>query len=151
MPTVDGGIVIHRPITEVFAYATSAESHLRWVPGIRDAAYLDDEPLHEGSRWRVTVTFGRLNVETVNEVVRFVPDRLFAWRSVSGAVRSSGSYVFTPLGDNSTSFDYRFASEDRLPLLGGFALPVAVRYVRREVQSRFEGIKVSLEGGLSIA
>ena len=151
MPTVDGGVVIHRPVSDVFTYATSAESHLRWVPGIRDAAYFDDEPPHEGSRWRVIVAFGGLNVETVNEVVRFVPDRLFAWRSVSGAVRSSGSYVFTPLGDSTTRFDYQFSSDDRLPLLGGLALPMAVRYIRREVQSRFEGIKLSLETGLSVA
>ena len=151
MPKVDGGIVVHRPVHDVFTYATSCESHLRWVPGIREAAYFDDEPPHEGSRWRVTVAFGGLNVATVNEVVRFVPDRVFAWRSVSGAVRSSGSYTFTPLGDDATKFDYMFCSEDRLPMLGGLALPMAVRFIRREVQSRFDGIKLSLEAGLSVA
>ena len=152
MPKVDGGIVVHRPAHEVFAYATSAESHLRWVPGIRDASYIDDEPPREGSRWRVTVHFGGFNVEAVNEVVAFVPDRLFEWRSVSGPVRSSGSYVFTPLADDLTRFDYMFTTHDRLPMVSGFALPMALRLLRREVQSRFDRIKVSLETGeLSIA
>ena len=44
MPRVEGGIVIHRPVDEVFTYATSAESHLQWVPGIRRAAYLEEVP-----------------------------------------------------------------------------------------------------------
>jgi uncharacterized membrane protein len=152
MPKVDGGIVVHRPVGDVFAYATSAESHLRWVPGIRDASYIDDEPPHEGSRWRVTVTFGGFNVEAVNEVVEFVPERVFAWRSVSGPMRSSGAYRFSALADDVTRFDYMFSTEDRLTMLSGFALPMALRLLRREVQSRFERIKVSLEAGeLSIA
>lgn len=148
MPKVDGSIIIRRPACEVFAYATSAESHLRWVPGIRDAAFLDDEPLHRGSRWRVTVAFGGINVDAVNEVVDLVPNRLFAWRSVGGVVTSSGSYSFTPLGSGATRFDYEFVSEDRLAaLVGGFAMPVAVRLLRREIRGRLQGIKASLEAG----
>ena len=148
MPKVDGSIIIRRPAHDVYAYATSAESHLRWVPGIRDAAFLDDEPLHPGSRWRVTVAFGGINVDAVNEVVDLVPDRHFAWRSVGGVVRSSGSYSFTPLGPNATRFDYEFLSEDRLAaLVGGFALPLAVRLLRKEIRARLQGIKASLEAG----
>lgn len=147
MPKVDGGIVIQRPIHEVFSYATSAESHLRWVPGIRDAAYFEDGPPHIGSRWRVTVQFGGLHVEAVNEVVDLVEDRRFAWRSVGGPVRSSGSYSFTPVHEHATRFDYQFASEDRLAALGGFALPVAMRLLRREIRSRLERVKASMETG----
>lgn len=148
MPKVDGSIIIRRPVEDVFAYATSAESHLRWVPGIRDAAFLDDGPLHPGSRWRVTVAFGGINMDAVNEVVDLVPQRRFAWRSVDCPVRSSGSYSFTPLGAAATRFDYEFSSDDRLAaVLGAFALPVALRLLRREIRSRLEGIKASLEAG----
>lgn len=148
MPKVDGSIIIRRPVQDVFSYATSAESHLRWVPGIRDAAFLDNEPLHPGSRWRVTVAFGGINVDAVNEVVDLVPDRRFAWRSVAGPVKSSGSYSFTPLGATATRFDYEFLSEDRLAsLVGGFAMPVALRLLRREIRSRLQGVKASLEAG----
>ena len=130
MPKVDGSIIIRRPAHEVFAYATSCESHLRWVPGIRDAAYLDEQPLQLGTRWRVTVAFGGINVDTVNEVVDLVPDRRFAWHSVGGPVSSSGSYEFTPLGPDTTRFDYAFLTEDRLAAaVGAFALPVALRVV----------------------
>lgn len=146
MPKVDGSIVIRRAACDVFAYATSAESHLRWVPGIREAAFLDDEPLHAGSRWRVTVAFGGINVDAVNEVVELIPDRRFAWRSVGGPVRSSGSYSFTPLGSGATRFDYEFVSDDRLAaVVGAFAVPVAVRLLRREIRSRLQGVKASLE------
>lgn len=147
MPKVDGSIVIRRPVAEVFAYATSAESHLRWVPGIREAAFLDSEPLHPGSRWRVTVAFGGINVDTVNEVVDLIPDRRFAWHSVSGAVRSSGCYSFTPVGEHATRFEYVFVSEDRVAAVGAFALPVAMRLLRREIRNRLAGIKAALEAG----
>ncbi len=75
MPKVDGGIVIHRPVDEVFAYATSAESHLKWVPGIRSAAYLDDGPLDVGTRWEAVVSFGGITVDNIMELTEFVPNR----------------------------------------------------------------------------
>ncbi|HVM18453.1 MAG TPA: SRPBCC family protein [Egibacteraceae bacterium] len=148
MPSVDGGIVIGRPVSEVFAYATSAESHLRWVPGLADAAYLDPGPLGVGSRWRATVRFGGLTLDTVNEVTEFVADHRFAWRSVQSPVRSSGSYRFTRLGPLATRFDYAVVSDDRLAaLVGAFAMPVAMRLLRREIRSRLEALKVCLEAG----
>lgn len=148
MPKVDGSITIHRPALEVFAYATSAESHLRWVPGIQQAAFHDDGPLQVGSQWTVKVAFGGVTVETTNEVTELIQDRYFAWRSVGGPVRSSGSYSFTPLGDAATRFDYLFLSGDRLAaLVGGFALPVALRLLRREIRGRIEGVKSCLEAG----
>ena len=147
MPKVDGGIVIHRPACEVFAYATSAESHLQWVPGMQSAMYLDDEPLHVGARWAAKVCFGGLTVDSVMELTEFVPERRFAWRSVKGPLRSSGAYSFTPVGDGTTRFDYEFLTEDRLAMLGAFALPVALRLLRREIRSRLERVKYSLEAG----
>jgi uncharacterized membrane protein len=148
MPKVVGGIVIHRPVHEVFRYATSAESHLRWVPGIREAAYLDDGPIQVGSRWKATVTFAGLVVETLNEVTRLDPDAAFEWRSIGGPVRSHGSYRFTCLDGTTTKFGFRLDSDERLAaLVGGFALPVALRLLRRELNGRLEAVKRSLEAG----
>jgi uncharacterized membrane protein len=148
MPRVDGGIVIHRPVDEVFRYATSAESHLRWVPGIRCAQYLDDGPLQVGSRWEAIVSFGGITVDSVMELTELDHGRRFAWRSVDSLVPSSGSYTFTALGPTATRFDYEFASGDRITaVLGAFALPVALRVLRREIRSRLERIKQTLEAG----
>ena len=148
MPKVDGGIVIHRPVSEVFSYATSAESHLQWVPGIRCASYLDDGPLQVGSRWEAKVTFGGIHVDSVMELTEFTPDQRFAWRSVSGPVASSGAYSFTQLSTRTTRFDYEVLSEDRLArMVGAFALPVALRLLRREIRGRLERVKITLETG----
>ena len=148
MPKVDGGIVIHRPVHEVFAYATSAESHLQWVPGIQHAEYLDDGPLEVGSRWEAKVTFGGITVDNVMELTDFVPDRRFAWRSVRGPVRSGGVYSFTAVSPHSTRFEYEFHTEDRMAnLVCGFALPVALRLLRREIRGRLERVKNCLEAG----
>lgn len=148
MPKVDGGIVIHRPVSEVFSYATSAESHLQWVPGIRSASYLDEGPLRVGSRWEAKVTFGGITVDSVMELTEFVPGQRFAWRSVSGPVASSGAYSFTQLSPRTTRFDYEFLSEDRLArMVGAFALPVALRLLRREIRGRLERVKATLETG----
>lgn len=148
MPRVDGGIVIHRPVHDVFVYATSAESHLQWVPGIRAASYLDDGPLRPGSRWETRVCFGGITVESVMELTQLIEDRRFAWRSVRGPVRSSGAYEFTQLSPTTTRFDYEFVSEDRLAaVVGSFALPVATRLLRREIAGRLQRVKLGLEAG----
>jgi len=153
MPKVEGGIVIDRPIREVFSYATSAESHLRWVPGIRDAAYLDDEPVQVGSRWRATLTFAGVSVDTVNEITRMEDNRWFEWRSVGGPVHSTGSYRFAALGPDRTRFDFSLRTDDRLAMvMGGIALPVALRLLRRELHARLAHVKASLEaGGVGLA
>lgn len=148
MPKVAGGIVIERPVHEVFNYAISAESHLQWVPGIRDAAYLDDGPVRVGSHWRATITFAGCRLESVNEIVALEVNRCFEWRSVGGPVRSSGSYVFTPLDAGVTRFAYQLLSDDKMAaLVGGLALPLALRLVRREIGSRLQRVKASLEAG----
>lgn len=148
MPRVDGGIVIHRPVDEVFRYATSAESHLRWVPGIRHAAYLEDGPLHVGSRWEAVVSFGGITVDSIMELTELEHGRRFAWRSVNSVVGSSGAYTFSALGPAATRFDYEFASEDRLAaVVGVFAMPVALRVLRREIRNRLESVKRTLEAG----
>jgi uncharacterized membrane protein len=153
MPKVEGGIVIRRPVSEVYTYATSAESHLRWVPGIRDAAYLDDDPPRVGSRWRATLTFAGCRVDSLNEVTRMVDDSVFEWRSVGGPVHSTGEYRFTALGPDTTRFEFRLNSDDRLAaLVGGLALPLALRLLKRELHVRLERVKASLEAGeISIA
>ena len=110
--------------------------------------YLDDAPLHVGSRWAASVSFGGITVDTVMELAEFVPGRRFAWRSVKGLVRSSGAYSFTALGEDTTRFDYEFLTEDRVAaLVGGYALPVARRLLRREIRGRLERVKCSLEAG----
>jgi uncharacterized membrane protein len=147
MPKVEGGIVIRRPVGEVFTYATSAESHLRWVPGIRDATYLEDGPPQVGSRWRATVTFAGLTVDTVNEVTRLDENAAFEWCSVGGPVRSHGSYRFTPLGEQITRFAFQLRTDDRLTAVVGFGMPVAMRLLRRELSARLERVKVCLETG----
>ena len=147
MPKVEGGIVIRRPVEEVFAYATSAESHLRWVPGIRNATYLDDGPPHVGSRWQATVAFAGMTVDTINEVTRLDPNKAFEWCSIEGPVRSHGAYRFTPLGTQITRFQFQLHSDDRLTAVVGFGMPVAMRLLRRELRSRLERVKVSLEAG----
>ena len=147
MPKVDGGIVIERPVQDVFTYATSAESHLRWVPGIREAVYLDEGPVQVGSRWRATVAFGGIQVETVNEVTEVVANRKFSWRSVDGPVQSCGSYEFTPLAGERTRFDFQIASDDKLARLGGLAMPLALRMLRRELRNRLARVKTSMEAG----
>ena len=152
MPRVDGGIVIHRPVADVFAYATSAESHLKWVPGIKCAAYLDDGPLDVGSRWEAVVSFGGVTVASVMELTELVPHRRFAWHSVDSHVHSSGAYTFTELGPNATRFDFEFSCHDRLAaVVGAFAMPVALRVLRHEIKTRLASVKRVLEAGEPVA
>ena len=82
------------------------------------------------------------------ELTELEAGRRFAWRSVNAPVRSSGAYTFTSLGPCATRFDYEFSSEDRLAaILGAFALPVALRVLRREIRGRLEAVKRTLEAG----
>jgi uncharacterized membrane protein len=99
-------ITVDAPVSTVFDFWTRYENFPRFMsrvmevrPGSRDGQ----------SHWKVTGP-GGVPVEFDAEVSAFVPNEVFAWRTVQGAtIAHSGIVRFEPLGEGRTRVDIRMS------------------------------------------
>lgn len=95
MTTVRQEIDVHVPVSTAYNQWTQFEELPRFMDGIREVRQLDDAHL----RWVAHV--GSDVHEWDAEIVEQVPDRVIAWRSLSGA-QHNGTVRFEPLSLDQT-------------------------------------------------
>jgi uncharacterized membrane protein len=91
-------INIHAPVEQVFGFWTDHQNFPRFMSNVREA-----RPTGNGrSHWIVAGPAG-VPVEWTAEVTELVPNKLLAWKSVSGsAIRHSGVIHFEPIHEGGT-------------------------------------------------
>jgi carbon monoxide dehydrogenase subunit G len=98
MASYSATIATPRPIQEVFAYLSDFSSTLEWDPGVVEAQRLDDDPIAEGSEFRIVAEFlGRRNA-LLYRVVEFDPPSAITFRGANGSVVSLDRLTFEPFG-----------------------------------------------------
>jgi uncharacterized membrane protein len=76
--------MINRPIEEVFGFLANLENDLKWRSEWVDARKTSEGPIGIGTRFSLFArAFGR-RVETVYETVEYEPNRIAAWKAMSG-------------------------------------------------------------------
>lgn len=76
--------VINRPIEEVFAVLANLENDLKWRSEWVDARKTSEGPIGIGTRFSLFAkAFGR-RIETVYETIQCEPNRIAAWKAMSG-------------------------------------------------------------------
>jgi uncharacterized membrane protein len=77
-------IVINRPVEEVFAVLANLENDIKWRREWIEARSMSEGPLGVGATFCLVSEFlGRRN-ETVYETTEYEPNRITAWKAVSG-------------------------------------------------------------------
>jgi uncharacterized membrane protein len=142
MSKVERGVVIERPIQEVFDFVHDITNDPLWQTTLVESEKLTDGPLRGGSRVREVRRFLGIRVETTYEVTEYEPPTRSAVNATSGPVPFSGSYVLEAL-DGSTRFTVHGDIEGH----GFFKLaePVFARMVGRELQANLGHLKDVLE------
>jgi uncharacterized membrane protein len=76
--------VINRPTEEVFAVLANLENDLKWRSEWVDTRKTSEGPIGIGTRFSLFAkAFGR-RVETVYETIEYEPNRIAAWKAMSG-------------------------------------------------------------------
>jgi uncharacterized protein YndB with AHSA1/START domain len=97
MITFENEIVINRPVEVVFAAVTDIPGWRRWQPGLLESRQTPPEPVGVGTQAvNVRANFGRRFAIRV-DVTEFVPNHLFAFRSVSGPITVTIRMTLTPV------------------------------------------------------
>jgi len=100
MSTVTESIDVNVPLSTAYNQWTQFEDFPRFMAGVLEVRQLDDAHL----LWRAEI--GGQREEWTAEITHQIPDRLIAWRSVSGA-RNGGAVSFQRLGDDRTRVELR--------------------------------------------
>ncbi len=133
---------IQRPVEDVFAYVTAVESMPEWRGDVAEAAQLTDGPIRVGSRVRAAGQFLGRPLGIVVEVTQLEPGATFAYRPVSGPLRTHNVYRF-----QSEAGGTQVTVTDEIKLGGilGILEPVMARMVRRQYEANLGRLKAILE------
>ena len=109
MSTITESIDVNVPVTTAYNQWTQFEDFPRFMAGVLEVKQLDDVHL----LWCAEI--GGQREEWTSEITHQIPDRLIAWRSVSGA-RNGGAVSFQPLGGDRTRVELRLDYAPRGPI-----------------------------------
>jgi uncharacterized membrane protein len=133
MPSAQKTVLINRPAGEVFAFIADGENDPKWRPDVIDIAHVPGTGTGLGARYRQGVKGpGGTRIAADYEITAYEPDRLLAFRTLEGPVRSEGEYLLDASGAQ-TSVTLRLSWQP-----GGMArllAPVVARAMESEVES----------------
>ncbi len=92
MTTVEKRIEIDVPVSTAYDQYTQFESFPQFMEGVKSVRQLDDKRLH----WIASIAGQEREWDA--EIVEQVPDRVIAWRSITGKT-NNGRVAFEPAGE----------------------------------------------------
>jgi uncharacterized membrane protein len=142
MRKVEVRVSIHRPVEDVFAYVIAVEAMPEWRGDVAEAVQLTDGPIGVGTRIRAGGRVLGRPLGIVVEVTELEPAATFAYRPVSGPLRTHNVYTF-----QSTAGGTQVTLTDEIDLTGIFGLlePLMARLVRRQYQANLARLRTILE------
>ena len=133
---------IARPVRDVFAYATDPDKLPSWQTNTVSARREDDGPYGVGSRLReVHKAPGGKELESVVEVVEYVPDRVFALEVKEGTPIHA-HLQFDPAGAGTR---LRFRAHGKLTGPMRIIEPLIGRTLRKQFSQQVATLKQVLE------
>lgn len=138
MERIEKTVEVDCPVRTVYNQWTQFESFPKFMSGVKNIRQLDDTH----TLWRAEL-WGK-EKEWEAEITEQVPDRIIAWRSISGDAPNGGAVHFEPLTANRTRVRLMMEYEPQGMLENiGDALGVMGMNVQRSV----DGFKQYIESG----
>jgi len=146
MKPVESSVVINRPIEECFAFLTDLGNDVEWRREWIEAEKTTDGPHGVGARYRLTGAFLGRRTATVYEAIAYEPNRLAAWKAVSGPLPLTFSRAFEGV-EGGTRVTIRYEGEFRglLKMAG----PLLAGMGRRQLEGDYPKLKRVMESPAS--
>jgi len=135
-------IVINRPTEEVFGVLANLENDVKWRREWVEAKNTSEGPLGVGTTFRLVSEFLGRRSETEYEVTEYEPNRIAAWKAVSGPLPLTFRRTFERV-EGGTRVTIRYEAEIRgfLKLAG----PLVARMGKRQLEGDFPKLKELME------
>jgi uncharacterized protein YndB with AHSA1/START domain len=138
MSRMEHNVDFEQSVEVVFAYLANPEAYPQWQSGYLEAQITSEGPIGVGTRFRAVNELAGRRIEVQNEVTAYVPDRKFAFKSISGnlEVRSDVRLQSFRGGTKANLvFEAQLGSFLRLPE------PLAAWLIRQRQQADLEELK----------
>ena len=145
MKPVETSVVIDRTLEACFAYLTDLTNDLEWRREWIDAEKTTDGPHGVGTRYKLTGTLLGRRIATEYETIAYEPNRLAAWKAVSGPLPLTFSRAFEAV-DGGTRVTMRYEGDSRLLRLAG---PLVAGIGRRQLEGDFPKLKQVMDTNAS--
>jgi uncharacterized membrane protein len=141
---ISAAIEIARPVEDVFAFTSNVENDIKWRTNLQGLRNLTPGPTGVGTRSVETLRVLGNQLETVTEVVEFVPNQKIARKTVSGAtpVATLRQYETIPSG---TRFTYAVSVDVSGVLLFRLFKPAMKTWYQRKTEQQMQALRVLLE------
>ena len=135
-------IVIKRPIEEAFAVLANLENDVKWHKELVESRNTSGGSNGVGATILFAGEFLGRRMETVWEVTEYEPNRITAWKAVSGPLPLTSRRTFERVEDGT-----RVAIRCEAKLRGFFKLvePLAVSMGKRQLEGDFPKLKELME------
>lgn len=142
MTTIERSIVIDRPMAEVFEFVHDVTKDASWQTTLVESQPLTEGPVRVGTKVRELRRFVGVRVELTRELTEYEPSTKSSFRTVSGPVPMTGTYVLEQV-DSTT----KLTATGELDAHGFFKLaePVFARMAGRELEASLGHLKDLLE------
>ncbi len=120
MPEIVNQAIIRAPVERIFDFIAQAERNVEWVPDLSLSERLTPGPTAKGTRFHFVMKVAGLPIDSVDEVIAFVPNRRIEFASVRG-VPHAGAWEFEPLPPGPDG-----APQTRVTYRMSFSLPPAI-------------------------
>ncbi len=142
MAQLDIGIVINRPIEEVFAFLSNPENGPKWSSNSGEVTITSGGPLGVGTTYRSARTFLGQRIESETEITEYEPNWKYSTKSISGPFPMESSVTFEPV-EGGTRVTGTLVGEP-----GGFfklAEPVLVSRIKQQFEADLAKLKDMME------
>jgi uncharacterized membrane protein len=146
---VEQSVIINLPPEEIFAYMSNLEYLPDWSSVVIFARKISSEEMLIGTTVRCTIRILGRWLDTTFEIVECVPNRYLTFKSITGIAPSLICYRFEPVEGGGTNVSL----EEIIYFLGGFlgfAEPVVISVIRRQIAHDLLTLKDLLEAAASI-
>jgi hypothetical protein len=143
MDAIELSIVIGRPVDESFAFLANLENDVKWHSAFVEVRKTSGDSLGVGARFLVFEgVLGRRTPGTEYEVTEYEPNRIAAWKTVSGPLQLQFRRTFERV-ESGTRFAVRYEGEPRGVLK--LAWPLITRMVKRQQEGDMRKLKELME------
>ena len=142
MDAIALSIMVKRPIEEAFAVLANLENDTKWHSAFVETRNTSGGSLGVGARFLLVGELLGRRIETVYEVTVSEPNRIAAWKTVSGPLQLKFRRTFERV-ESGTRFAVRYEGEPR-----GFlklAWPLITRMVKRQQGGDMRKLKELME------
>jgi len=142
--SIQGEIVIARPVSEVFDFVADERNEPRYNPRMDSAEKLTEGAIGTGTRFRATVTSGGRPVDMVMETTAYERPSRLASTTVMQEAEISGELTFEPEAEGTLM---RWRWDVRPKGVMRLLTPVFRHVGKRQEAANWEGLKQYLERG----